>query len=41
MANLAVLCALWMFFFLLGGAIGLNVPFVLLCAATILHLIGK
>jgi hypothetical protein len=41
MANLAVLCALWMFFFLLGGVIGLNIAFILLLAATILHLIGK
>ena len=41
MANLAVLCALWMFFLLWGGAVGLNIPFILLLAATILHLIGK
>jgi hypothetical protein len=38
--NLGFLCLAWAFFFLLGGAIALNVPFVLLLIATVLYLVG-
>lgn len=41
MANLAVLFVVWAFFFLLGGAIGFNLPLVLLVIGSVLHLLGR
>ena len=37
--NLAYLCVVWAFALLIGLAIGLNVPFVLLVIATVLYLL--
>jgi len=41
MANLAVLCIAWAFFLAFGGALGLNIPCILMIVGTVLHLIGK
>lgn len=37
--NLGFLFLVWAFFFLLGGAVSVNVPFILLVIATIIYLI--
>lgn len=41
MANLAVFFIAWAFFLAFGGALGINVPCVLMVIGSILHLIGK
>ena len=38
--NIAWLCVIWAFALLIGVAVGLNLPFVLLVVATILYLIA-
>jgi hypothetical protein len=38
-SNIAWLCVVWAFALLLGVSAGLNIPFVLLIAATVLMLI--
>ena len=37
--NLAYLCVIWAFALLIGVAVGLNLPFVLLVIATVLYLL--
>jgi len=38
--TISYLCIVWAFALLLGVAVGLNVPFVLLVVATVLYLIA-
>lgn len=39
-SNVATLCIVWAFALLIGVAVGLNLPFVLLVVATVLYLLA-